>query len=69
MAKSASFGGRHAAPGLVCRVSEATSHAIDELAAARGVRRSDVIRQMVDAELDRAIKRGELPKEVLSRAS
>jgi len=69
MPKKAEYGGRYKNPGLVCRIDDRTNAAIDELAAARGVRRSDVIRQMLESELRRAAKRGELPKEVLDRAS
>lgn len=66
---NAEFGRRGSHPALVCRITDRTNQAIDALAAARGVRRSDVIRQMIEAELARAAKRGELPKEVLSEAS
>jgi predicted transcriptional regulator len=68
MPKKPEFGGDKA-PGLVCRIDDQTNDAINQLAAARGVLRSQVIRQMIDAELARAAKRGELPKEVLGRAS
>ena len=69
MATVKKFGGRSSPPGLVCRITAEADHALDLLAASRGVTRSEIVRQMVDAELRRAAAAGELPKEVLSKAS
>jgi predicted transcriptional regulator len=68
MPKQPEYGGS-GAPALVCRINDETNLAINALAAARGVQRSAVIRQMIEAELARAAKRGELPKEVLSEVN